>query len=110
MTTKQAFAVFDSALRARGLAVAVSEVGGAVVHKAGSDQGGAIRLVSGGTVGTLSLEITHSPPNESPVGWLDLYQAIVFEGELVPDQSDFSFEEALDHGLGLFVPNLPPAP
>ena len=110
MTTSQAFAVFDSALRARGLAVAVSEVGGAVVHKAGSDQAGAIRLLSGGTSGALSLEITHGPPSEPPVGWLDLYRATVSEGELVPDQDGLSFEQALDHGLSLFAPTLPPAP
>lgn len=110
MTTKQAFAVFDSALRGRGLPVAILEVCGAVVHKAGSDQDGAIRLSSGGTSGALSLEITHGLPSEPPVGWLNLYRATVSEGVLVSDQNDFSFEEALDHGMSLFAPTFPPAP
>ena len=111
MTTDQALAVFDSAVRARGLAVATSEFKGVVLATAESERAGAIRLSWDWSEDVLSLEVTHGPPDQPPVGWLDLYRATVGEGVLVPDQSDFDFKEALSHGPGpTCSPPFTPAP
>ena len=54
---------------------------------------------------TVTLEVSHGPPTGSAVGWFDLFRATLDGSALRPDQSDFSLDEAVDHGLELMFPN-----
>ena len=113
MTVDQAFALFESSARARGLAFpATTAESGAGADRAVvlERDGAGLRLTWDEEAGRLSLDVTHGPPNGPPAGWLDLYRAARLSGHLRADQSDFDFADAVDHGLSLFAPNAQPAP
>lgn len=109
MTVDQAFEHFESSARAHGLVVPAGDgepgtVGDRLVEL--EQDGAGIRLVWDEGAGLLSLDLSHGPPDEPPAGWLDLYRAVCVSGHLQPDQGDFDFEEAVDHGLSLFAPQV----
>ena len=104
MTVDRAFRLFDSRAAASGLAAPEAGSNGSRVVEATSGEA-VLRLRWDETFGVLELEINHGPADGPPVGWMDLYGAELVADELRPDQSDYDFESAIDHGFSLLIPN-----
>jgi len=103
-TIDHAFNGFFLMLRSRGF----TEPGQVVLTKtsAGRDatahkDNAALRLVWALADQTLTLYISHGPPSGAIAGWLDLYRAVLRDGTLHSDQTDFTFESAISYGLDL---------
>ena len=91
MEEAEAHRIFRAQAVARGLVVNLDDSSLSVDHDGASLR---LRLDESSRI---VLEVTHGPPGEPPVGWLDLYCD-------PPDPNAPSFVVCLEYGLDLFRP------
>ncbi|MEM6287697.1 MAG: hypothetical protein AAF845_11115 [Bacteroidota bacterium] len=104
MTVDDAFLLFRAAAASAGFPEVDERVHpehfGSRVSTLNQDSTG-LRLVWDGKEQFLRLEVTHGPGDS--VQWLDLYQASQSRNRLHADQDDFTFADAVEHGLDLLA-------
>jgi hypothetical protein len=104
---ESAFQEFHRQVRDAGLEAAdVSDSSGREFRRVATltHDGAALRLVWQMPSGTLRLEGSHGPPAGGIAGWLDLYEAVLVDGALRSDQTDFDLRSAIAYGIELMQP------